>query len=133
MYRIPAQSRYQEFLAHPVEQLESEAALLRVCIEKAMLENRPSLVNSLVATYSKLAAVHQQAKVRAGVLMEKDRVFKIANGLVILVCEALKSRQLPEHDAIVEEIISGIDPLFDEVQNDKQLLLPAPHRSTSIS
>ena len=62
MYRIPDQSRYQEFLAHPVEQLESEAALLRVCIEKAMLENRPSLVNSLVATYTKIAAVHQAAK-----------------------------------------------------------------------
>ena len=26
---------------------------------------------------------------------------------------------------IVEEIIDGIDPLFDEVKNDKQLLLPA--------
>ena len=45
MYKVPDQSRYEEFRAHPVEQLESEAALLRVCIEKAMLENRPSLVS----------------------------------------------------------------------------------------
>ena len=133
MYKVRDQERYEQFRAHPVEQLESEAALLRVCIEKAMLENRPSLVNSLVATYCQTCGRPSAAQIRAGVLLEKDRVFKIANGLVILVCEALKSRQTPEHDAIVEEIISGIDPLFDEVQNDKQLLLPAPHRSTSIS
>ena len=99
MYKIPEQERFQEFCAHPVEQLESEAALLRVCIEQAMRENRPSLVNALVSTYSKLAAVHQQAQIRAGLLLEKDRALKIANGLVNLVCEALKSRQIPEHDA----------------------------------
>ena len=28
MYHIPDQTRYEEFRAHPVEQLESEAALL---------------------------------------------------------------------------------------------------------
>ena len=64
--------------------------------------------------------------------LEKDRAFRICDGIVKLVCEALKSRQIPEHDQIVEEIIDGIDPLFDEVKNEK-LLLPAPHRSTSIS
>jgi len=132
MYHIPDQTRYEEFRAHPVEQLESEAALLRVCIEKAMCENRPALVNSLVATYAKIASVHQSAQIRAGVLLEKDRAFRICDGIVKLVLEALKSRQIPEHDQIVEEIIDGIDPLFDEVKNEK-LLLPAPHRSTSIS
>ncbi len=125
MYHLRNQQRFDEFRRHPVEQLDSEAALLRVCIEQAMNENHPNLVNSLIATYSKIAAVHQQTQIRAGVLLEKDRVLRICNGLITLLCNALKDRQIPEGEAIIEEITCQVDPLFDEIQNEKKLL-PAP-------
>jgi len=128
MYNI-SDPRYQDFLKEAPERLEGECAVLRLCIERAMLENRPSLVNSLVATYSKLASVHQQSQIKAGLLFERDTTLQLFKGLVDALTGILKEYQLAEYSEIVERMIDSVDEVFNRVTNEKQpLLLPAPEK-----
>ena len=128
MYNI-SDPRYQDFLKEAPERLESECAVLRLCIESAMQENRPSLVNSLVSTYSKLASVHQQSQIKAGLLFERDTTLQLFKGLVDALTGILKEYQLAEYSEIVERMIDSVDEVFNRVTNEKQpLLLPAPEK-----
>jgi len=129
MYDIgeDGQARYQEFLRYPPEKVEGEAAILRLCVERAMRENRPALVKSLCDSLAKLAAVSQAVKVKEGVLMERETVLKIAKGLVDLLCDTMRERNVPDQEAISDEIIAGLPQLFERIEHERETLyLPAP-------
>lgn len=121
------QTRYEDFLRYPPEKVDGEAAILRVCVERAMRENRPALVKSLCDTLAKTAAVSQAVKVKEGVLMEREVVLKIAKGLVDLLTNTMRERNVPDQEAISDEIIAALPQLFERIEHERQTLyLPAP-------
>ncbi|NUQ61169.1 MAG: hypothetical protein HUU20_01695 [Pirellulales bacterium] len=132
MYNIgeEGQGRYQEFLRYPPEKVEGEAAILRLCVERAMKENRPALVKSLCDSLAKIAAVSQAVKVKEGVLMERETVLRIAKGLVDLLCDVMEKRNLPDREGVSDEILAGLPELFERIEHERETLyLPAPRSS----
>ena len=94
-----------------------------------MQENRPTLVNSLVARIPNSQAVHQQSQIKAGLLFERDTTLQLFKGLVDALTGILKEYQLAEYSEIVERMIDSVDEVFNRVTNEKQpLLLPAPEK-----
>jgi hypothetical protein len=121
------QARYEDFLRYPPERVDGEAAVLRLCVERAMRENRPALVKSLCDTLAKIAAVSQAVKVKEGVLMERETVLQIAKGLVDLLTNTMRQRNVPNQEAISDEIIAALPQLFERIEHERQTLyLPAP-------
>lgn len=126
MYRLgDHQTRYQDFLQQAPESVESEAALLRVLIERAAQENRPALVNSLVATLAKVAATHQNAQIRAGELLERGLALRVFGAVGALVADILQERGIADWQDVVQELTARIPHRIEEVENERKAL-PSP-------
>jgi hypothetical protein len=126
MYKVPDQQRYEEFLRQAPEKLAAEAALLRLLIENAVRDGRVALANTLLATLARISTAHQAAQVRAGQLLERDRVLKIGVALCGLLADALRDRGIANWEMVVDEVRERVPELFEETTNEKPLLLPAP-------
>jgi hypothetical protein len=132
MYDIgeTGQARYQDFLRYAPEKVDGEAAILRVCIERAMRENRPALVKSLCDTLAKVASVSQAVKLREGTLLERSVALLLMKRLADAVCGLLREFAIPHYEQIVDRLIGDLDTVFEETlrAREQPLCLPAPNR-----
>lgn len=126
MYQLGEnQPRCQEFLRQAPEAVGSEAVLLRTLIERAARENRPGLVNSLVATLAKVAATHQATQIKAGQMLEKATLLKLATVLCDVVCAEIQGGFVGWEDA-VNKICNRMEQAIEAAGLDNESDEPAP-------
>jgi hypothetical protein len=130
MYMIPGQERYEQFLKESPVRLEAECALLRLLIEQCVKDGRYQLANNLLGTLAKLSATHQQAAVRAGVLLEKEEALQLMREMCNAVIAALDRQSLPERQRslIIDEVVADLGRAVDTATQPKLIAFERPTR-----
>jgi len=91
-----------------------EIALLRVLIAEAA-EDNPALVERLVSALARCQVAHPQAQVKAGALIEKQRLLALCTELAGLLSDALKANGIGDetHNAVFDYVMPRIMPMVE--------------------
>lgn len=128
------QQRYNEFLQISPTQLEGEAALLRVLIERAAKENRPAIVGSLVGNLVRVSAVYESQLIKSGELLERATFLELSARVGRLLGDCLAERGIPNWEIIIEDTLRRIPQVLEQFESENEVpRLPAPAKTVPLA
>jgi hypothetical protein len=122
-YRIKADEqakRLEEFSRDPaIDSLQREIGVLRLLVEEQMNAQKisPGAVTNLIATMDKLIRTLDDRKYKAGELLAKSAVMRLANELVAIVYQAFEG--VEGFEDRVDQIMQRMPAAIAMAKNDE--------------